>query len=303
MRATITIGLLVSGALVASCSSGDEFESGAGASGGNDGGGATGGKAGSSSGGASGSSGASGSGTGGSSGSDGSGGVSGSSGSSSGGDSGSGNAGAGGGSAGGSSAGGSNTGGTNPGGSGGTGGMSSGGAGGTGGSSTGGTGGSSTGGSSGSGGGAQCNWNDPNLCPVGTYCNALGCAEGTCTPFPNPGINKNPVCGCDGITYWNASVAGSQGMSAKSAGECTPGIFCGGIAGIECPAGHCNYELPDALGCDISHATGTCWIVPSSCSGIGFGPNTRACDSPSCTDQCKLISSQAWYYVDNTCPQ
>lgn len=200
--------------------------------------------------------------------------------------------------------------------SGGTGGTSTGGTGGstggTGGTSTGGTGGTggSTGGSGGTGGGSgsACQWKIDDPCGAGFYCKAAGCGMGTCEPIGTIEQDaRMPVCGCDGVTYWNDSIAGSHGMAVSSAGECGPAATqqCGGFGGLTCPAGaSCNYELLNQAQCNIADIGGTCWAVPKVCGGgIGFGPNTRECGAPVCKSECELIKSEVPWYLDNTCPQ
>jgi hypothetical protein len=202
----------------------------------------------------------------------------------------------------GNSTGGSSTGGNSTGGSA-TGGSS------TGGSSTGGVGGDpGAGGSGGSGSGSACQWGPNSTCGDGLYCKAPGCGMGTCQPIGNVEQDpKAPVCGCDGVTYWNDSIAASHGMAVSSAGECGPAATktCGGFGGIQCPAGaFCNYKAPNKLGCGVADAGGACWAVPKICGGgIGFGPNTRECNAVLCKDECELIKSEVVWYVDNTCPQ
>jgi hypothetical protein len=168
--------------------------------------------------------------------------------------------------------------------------------------------GGASGGAAGAGGagGQPCTWGMPNNCPAGSFCNALGCAAGSCMAVPNEGPMRSPVCGCDGLNYWNASVAAHRGMSVKSVGECSQGFTCGGIASIDCPGiASCNYRIQEALECSSSDLGGSCWVLPATCPppGIGFGPRTRACGAPVCADECPLIKAEQPFYVDSSCPQ
>jgi hypothetical protein len=198
--------------------------------------------------------------------------------------------------------GGSSSGGGGSGGTTGTGGMGTGGMG-TGGMGTGGMG---TGGM-GTGGAAACMWvKGQNPCGPGMYCNAVGCGAGECAPIPasENGI-RELVCGCDGLTYWNPSVAALHGMSWSGPQACAVGKTCGGFGGLQCPSGaSCNYESPDVSWCGGADLSGVCWVMPKVCeSGIGFGPNTRGCGDAQCTDACLLIKQEKVFYKDNTCPQ
>lgn len=197
---------------------------------------------------------------------------------------------------------------TGTGGTGGTGGTATtGGAGGTGG--TGGTGGS--GGSGGTGGattttttgtgGAMpgpCVWGDD--CGPGYYCLAPGCGAGDCVQKPVPAgqsPDPAPVCGCDGVTYWNDEVAASLGMSIESAGACAAPIPCG--PGLMCPGNmKCNRQVTDEPSCD-PQAMGECWGTALSCPLVG--PVGRACTNAKCELQCSLIQSQNPWYEDPTC--
>jgi hypothetical protein len=117
--------------------------------------------------------------------------------------------------------------------------------------------------------------------------------------------SKVAVCGCDGLDYWNASVAATSGMAVKATGLCASGgTGCGGFAGLSCPTkASCSYEVSDATGCNASDLGGRCWVIPASCTAPTIGPNTRACNSLSCTDECNLTKLGVTWYVDNTCPQ
>ena len=158
------------------------------------------------------------------------------------------------------------------------------------------------------GGGGGCSWSTPDPCGPTMYCDAPQCGAGTCVPIPAVSTEdpaKLPVCGCDGATYWNDSVAASHGMAVSSAGECAPGKFCGGFGNIQCAAGLvCNHGGADASICNIADGGGYCWGMPAMCEPmVGFGPDTRACNAPVCTDECVLIKTGGAWYPDPSCPQ
>jgi hypothetical protein len=185
------------------------------------------------------------------------------------------------------------------------------GSGGDGATNTGGTGpgGGGQGGGGGTGGtGPSCTWPDEaNVCGDGSYCEAPGCAAGTCVPVPNvasESADKAPVCGCDGATYWNAKVAATHAMSVASIGECAPVVFCGGFANIQCPRGlHCNYGGDDQTICLVSDVGGACWGMPQACPMVVIGATTRACGAASCVEECTLVKQGTTFYEDATCPQ
>ncbi len=171
----------------------------------------------------------------------------------------------------------------------GTGGAAGSGTGGAAGSGTGGAAGSGTGGAAGSGGGTACTPSG-TACPKGQYCNAPNCSTGTCAPIPAQTSAKSPVCGCDGITYWNGTVAANAGISVSAKGACKPGKTCGGLIGAQCPSGtFCNYALTSAAMCAASDLAGSCWGLPTKCPTILIGPTTRACSAKVCASECDLI--------------
>jgi hypothetical protein len=115
---------------------------------------------------------------------------------------------------------------------------------------------------------------------------------------------KQPVCGCDGVTYWNASVAASHAVGVASAGACSPGKTCAGFGNIKCPAGlYCNISGPPNV-CQIADVGGTCWGMPETCTPeAGFGPQSRACNAAQCEWECDLVKKGAAFEIDGGCPK
>ncbi|MDI3281699.1 hypothetical protein [Polyangium sp. 15x6] len=194
------------------------------------------------------------------------------------------------------------------GGSGGSGGIG-GGSGGGGGSASGSGGGSASTSGSGGGGvgggngvGAPCN-GGASGCDPGLYCNAPGCGAGVCAQKPPPGLqSQDPdlVCGCDGVTYWNAEIAEVLGSSVKSAGACPAAEAVTCDPETPCPGGrHCNRMVAAANACSPM-VTGVCWGMPISCSVTGA--KAKGCAGGMCFDQCSLIQSQNPWYDDGGCP-
>jgi hypothetical protein len=160
-------------------------------------------------------------------------------------------------------------------------------------------------GQGGAGGGTACTWQaGKNPCGAGFYCD--GCA-GTCVAEPAAGAEeqaKAPVCGCDGATYWNASIAASHKVGVKSAGACASGGTCGGFGGQGCAAGlYCNYSVEPNV-CQIADGAGQCWAMPATCKPeAGIGPQARACGAQSCAYECDLVKQQVAFQVDGGCPK
>ena len=91
-------------------------------------------------------------------------------------------------------------------------------------------------------------------------------AQGECTEIPlTCPILSAPVCGCDGITYFNACFAQTAGVTLLHAGACTPGPACGGEGGPTCPTG--QFCKPPQGSCTAG-AAGNCAPIPPSCSAI-----------------------------------
>jgi hypothetical protein len=168
------------------------------------------------------------------------------------------------------------------------------------------------GGAAGSGGNATqpCTWSPAgDICPSGSYCNPTGldCLAGFCAPINEHETNEQaPVCGCDGVIYWNVSVAAARGMPVRSSGECTSAqqAFCGGLANLPCPnpgEQSCDYRTQEPTGCD-DDVLGRCWALPVECPGTAV--TMRPCDpnQDQCDTHCQAIRAQAIYYQDPTCP-
>jgi hypothetical protein len=143
-----------------------------------------------------------------------------------------------------------------------------------------------------------CVWGDD--CGGGYYCLAPGCGMGECVQKPiaaGQSPDPAPVCGCDGVTYWNEDVAASLGVSVATTGQCAMPIACG--PGMDCPGGmKCNRQVADQASCNAA-GTGECWGTAVSCPLEG--PLGRACSNGQCELQCSLIQSQNPWFADPTC--
>ncbi|MBN1960705.1 MAG: hypothetical protein JW841_07140 [Deltaproteobacteria bacterium] len=98
-----------------------------------------------------------------------------------------------------------------------------------------------------------------NKCPEGNYClyNACGAKSGTCTLQPTycPTV-REPVCGCNGVTYSNSCIAANKGMSIDYKGVCERD-HCFKVG--ECGEGlYCYFD-------SCAAETGKCIKVPTDC--------------------------------------
>lgn len=146
-------------------------------------------------------------------------------------------------------------------------------------------------------------------CSGEEYCDAPTCATGVCRKRPISLPDFNPICGCDGVTYWNDHYAGSLGRSTKlGSGACGGGSAstktCGGITGRACPGTtECVNSGTDPSTCTIADLSGLCWAIPTSatCVGASGSKKERLCGVGSCTNRCEAIKSGTTFYDDDTC--
>jgi hypothetical protein len=139
-------------------------------------------------------------------------------------------------------------------------------------------------------------------CPADYFCMKAGCGggdNGTCEPVSPTHVVLDPVCGCDGITYWNSLYAASSPKAVHKTGPCgvNDGPKSCNAAGNPCPGSmHC--AVARAACTDVT-TPGTCWVVPNECDGTTVGQHVcEAGIAGSCRNLCTLISKAQPFVVE-----
>jgi hypothetical protein len=122
---------------------------------------------------------------------------------------------------------------------------------------------------------------------------------GECQPPPTvfcPDEPK-PVCGCNGVTYWNDCIRRQFGVQREDEGECSR-TACACEVPSDCmvPFASCARLVQGGETCHDG-GTGSCWVLPPQCRPIqGEYPIWQECHppgapSPPCLDTCRAIAS------------
>ncbi|MGC4091945.1 MAG: hypothetical protein QM756_29490 [Polyangiaceae bacterium] len=106
-----------------------------------------------------------------------------------------------------------------------------------------------------------------------------------------------PVCGCDGVNYWNDCLRIQAGAISSIPGECSNPVLC--TRSVDCnvnrPAGNaqCGHLSPEPCNPGGPPVPGVCWVLPDSCSVQGNDTRWVDCQGPTnkCIDICTAIQS------------
>ncbi|MGZ3420762.1 MAG: hypothetical protein ACXVEE_22995 [Polyangiales bacterium] len=137
-------------------------------------------------------------------------------------------------------------------------------------------------------------------CTTG-YCKRAACgdATGACAPIPMPSPVFAPICGCDGITYWNEPHAGSFGVSRAHDGPCnlTERKACTSSCDL------CVHEVATMVGCSAGTIPGYCMRAPggAACAPSAGGPSVSTCGDK-CKSMCEAIRDKDSFYVKTCTP-
>jgi hypothetical protein len=151
-------------------------------------------------------------------------------------------------------------------------------------------------------------------CGEGAFCSKHHCTSeaGTCELFPANGCNgdEHPVCGCDGITYFNDCLRKYNGQEAGEIGACeVNAVVCDPAVPTACPAGaFCavlnEHDSPDRDGCRTP-ALGHCWVVPQQCPSNAHSDQWHECDhgqeAPTCVSTCVAAQNKKPYVHATAC--
>jgi hypothetical protein len=146
----------------------------------------------------------------------------------------------------------------------------------------------------------------PSDCPSGTFCerSACGDAAGTCELYPTDCTNvEKPVCGCDGILYFNDCLRRASGATASTPGMCKleNAVTCAGKQGLACPTGTVCGRLV-GMGPCANDAIGTCWVVPDQCPAPGQARFDLCGGGAECRGLCDAVKGGGVYHKAGFCP-
>lgn len=147
-------------------------------------------------------------------------------------------------------------------------------------------------------------------CPDPMYCERRDCAApaGVCVVPPTTCDNiEDPVCGCDGVTYFNDCLRRKNGASGAEDGECSSFVaVCNGAA-IGCPTNaYCARFVRYAPTPDCHDVMGRCWVIPDFCPPPSRGDRWNRCkdadaDDEKCVSTCRAIQEESVFVEARSC--
>jgi hypothetical protein len=151
-------------------------------------------------------------------------------------------------------------------------------------------------------------------CPGSAWlCGKSSCsdAEGICEPRPfDCEANHAPVCGCDGITYWNDCLRKQRGEPTGSMGSCGANAkSCNSPA--DCGGGDCAKLLQNLDACG-QPGRGVCHVTPPECLVVPESRWWTRCPPPGggsgdpgpCLTTCQAVQTDQPYVAapKGACP-
>lgn len=138
---------------------------------------------------------------------------------------------------------------------------------------------------------------------AGWICDKPGCqaTSGICVPYPPVcPADLKPVCGCDGVTYWNDCIRLKSGAQVAGPDVCR-GTACACEVASDCnvPYASCAHLIGPGEMC--GHAMGSCWVLPPQCGPSADSKMWRECKPPDpgvppkCLDTCEAIATEHSY--------